>query len=78
LDGRRIVWRRRLRRLQFTIEGLASTRGADVDVTFSEFWEAPDGSVWPGRFVEWVKRPVLVEAHEWWMTSLTVDGRKWR
>lgn len=65
-----------LRRLQFTIEGLESTRGADVDVAFSEYWTAKDGSVWPGRFVEWVQRPVLVKAHDWRMTSLTVDGRR--
>lgn len=64
-----------LRRLQFTIEGLESTRGADVDVTFSEFWTAKDGSVWPGRFIEWVQRPVLVKAHDWRMTALEVDGR---
>lgn len=64
-----------LRRLQFTIEGLESTRGADVDVAFSEFWTAKDGSVWPGRFVEWVRRPVLVKAHDWRMTGLEVDGR---
>ncbi|MBK1827870.1 hypothetical protein [Haloferula rosea] len=64
-----------LRRLQFTIDGLESTRGADVDVTFSEFWTAADSSVWPGRFVELVQRPVLVKAHEWWMTGLKADGR---
>jgi hypothetical protein len=64
-----------LRRLQFTIDGLASTRGADVDVAFSEHWTAADGSVWPGRFVEWVRRPVLVKAHDWRMTGLKVDGR---
>lgn len=64
-----------LRRLQFTIDGLESTRGADVDVTFSEHWTASDGSVWPGRFIEWVQRPVLVKAHEWWMMGLMVDGK---
>lgn len=67
-----------LRRLQFTIEGLESTRGADVDVAFSEHWKASDGSIWPGRFVEWVQRPVLVKAHDWQMTGLKVDGRKLR
>jgi hypothetical protein len=73
--GRESGW---LRRLQFSIDGLASTRGADVDVAFSEHWKAPDGSVWPGRFVEWVQRPVLVKAHEWTMTGLTLDGKKVR
>jgi hypothetical protein len=79
-EDRFIAWigrdSRRMLRLQFTIDGLASTRGADVDVTFSEFWTAGDGSVWPGRFVEWVRRPVLVKAHDWRMEGLEVDGRK--
>ncbi|BCX47577.1 hypothetical protein HAHE_14850 [Haloferula helveola] len=81
-EDRFIAWIGRdsglMRRFQFTIEGLASTRGADVDVTFSEFWKAADGSVWPGRFLEWVHRPVFVMAHEWTMTGLEVDGRKLR
>jgi len=70
--GRESRW---LRRLQFTINGLESTRGADVEVRFLEHWKAVDGSVWPGRFVEWVERPLHVKAHEWWMTGLKADGR---
>lgn len=81
-EDRFIAWigrdSRRMRRLQFTIEGLESTRGADVDVTFSDFREAADGSVWPGRFVEWVHRPVFVKAHDWRMEGLEADGRKLR
>ena len=65
-----------LRRFQFTLNGLESTKGADVDVTFSEMRKAPDGSVWPTRFVERVQRPVNIPAHDWRMTSLSLGGRK--
>lgn len=81
-EDRFIAWigreSRLLRRLQFTIDGLASTRGADVGVTFLDHWKASDGSVWPGRFVEWVHRPVYVKAHDWRLESLEVDGRTLR
>lgn len=63
-----------MRRIQFTLNGLDSTRGADVDVTFSDFRKAPDGSLWPGHFLERVQRPVPIKAHEWRMTSLKIDG----
>ncbi len=65
-----------LRRLQFSLNALESTRGADVDVTFSGHRKARDGSVWPTSFVEYIHRPLLLKAHEWRMTSLTIDGRK--
>lgn len=64
-----------LRRLQFTLTGLDATRGADVDVTFSNHFTAPDGSVWPRNFVEYIHRPLLAKAHEWRMTSLALDGK---
>ena len=63
-----------MKRLQFTLNGLDSARGADVDVTFSDFRKAADGSVWPGNFVEYIQRPLLAKAHHWRMTSLTIDG----
>lgn len=69
---------RLLKRLQFSLNGLDSTRGADVDVVFSEHWKAADGSIWPGRFVEHIQRPVKAKAHEWRMTTLSLDGRKMR
>jgi len=65
-----------LLRLQFTLNGLESTKGADVDVTFSDFKTLPGGSVWPTHFIERVQRPVNIKAHEWRMTSLSLDGRK--
>lgn len=69
---------RLLKRFQFSLNGLDSTRGADVDVVFSDYWKAAGGSVWPGRFVERIQRPVKAKAHEWRMTALSLDGRKVR
>jgi hypothetical protein len=63
-----------MRRFQFSLNGLESTRGADVDVTFSDFRKARDGSLWPGHFLERIQRPVVAKAHEWRMISLKLDG----
>lgn len=59
-----------MKQYQFTIEGLESTRGADVEVTFSEHWKAHDGTIWPRHFIERIVRPIPVKAHEWRMLSL--------
>lgn len=63
---------RLMRRFQFTLNGLDSTRGADVDVTFSDFQKAADGSVWPRNFVEYIQRPLRAKAHHWRMNSLSL------
>ncbi len=63
-----------MRRFQFTLNGLDATRGADVDVTFSDFRKTADGSVWPAKFVEYIQRPLLAKAHQWRMKSLKLDG----
>jgi hypothetical protein len=60
----------RLRRVQFTLEGLASTAGADVDVTFRDFQPGPRGTEFPRHFVETVQRPVKIPAHDWRLTCL--------
>ncbi len=65
-----------LRRVQFSLEALESTRGADVDVAFSAFVRARDGSVWPTAFLEFVRRPILFKAHEWRTVSLALNGRR--
>ncbi len=62
----------RLRRVQFTLNGLESTAGADVDVTFSDFQSGPNGTEWPRHFLETVRRPLTLKAHEWRMTELKV------
>lgn len=75
-DDKVIAWisqkNDRLRRIQFTLNGLASTGGADVDVTFSDFQPGPLGAEWPRHFLETVRRPLTVKAHEWRMTDLKV------
>ena len=69
-----IVWIGRdsglMKQFQFSIDGLASTKGADVEVTFSEHWKANDGTIWPRHFVEHIVRPIPVKAHDWQMLSL--------
>ena len=67
-----------MRRFQFSLNALDSTRGADVEVTFSDHWKATDGSIWPGHFVETIERPILTKAHDWRLTGLRLDGRKMR
>jgi hypothetical protein len=65
-----------LKRFQFTLNGLESTRGADVEVTFFDFKSMPGGTTWPTHFIERIKRPLNIKAHEWRMTSLSLDGRR--
>lgn len=61
----------RLRRVQFTLGGLASTAGADVEVTFRDFQPAPRGTEFPRHFVETVQRPLKIPAHDWRLTELS-------
>lgn len=69
-----IVWIGRdsslMRQFQFSIDGFAGTRGADVEVMFSEHRKEADGMVWPRRFVERIVRPISVQAHEWRMVGV--------
>ena len=58
--------------VHFTIDGLASTRGAHVDVAFSEHEEI-DGYVWPTEFYERVRAPLRVPAHSWRVVGLEVS-----
>ena len=64
-----------LKRVQFSLNGLDSTRGADADVTFGDFKKAADGSVWPTHFLEVVRRPFVFKAHEWRLTGLKLNGK---
>lgn len=61
----------RLRRVRFTLNGLESTRGAEVDVTFREFREQA-GMSWPTDFDERIRVPFDLPAHHWRMTGLEV------
>lgn len=63
---------KRLQRVQMSLLGLASTAGADIDVTFGDFQPGPRGTLWPRYFNERIRRPVDTQAHEWRMTRLDV------
>jgi hypothetical protein len=63
----------RLLRVQLTLNGLATTAGADVDVKFSDFQPGPAGTEWPRRYLEYVRRPLNVKAHDWRMTAIKVS-----
>lgn len=63
----------RLNLVHFTIEGLASTRGAHVDVAFRDHRDI-GGYIWPLNFYERVRAPLRVAAHSWHVTALEISG----
>ena len=60
-----------LRRVSFTIEGFALTRGSHITVDFLEYIER-SGTLYPSKFEERVLAPVKILAHEWVVTDLEV------
>jgi hypothetical protein len=63
---------RRFKRIRFSIEGLASTRGAVVEVDYFDYFEQ-GGVQFPRRLFERVKRPIAVPVREWWLTGLDLN-----
>jgi hypothetical protein len=63
---------RRFLRIRISIEGLASTRGAVVEVDYFDYL-ARDGVQFPTRWFERVKRPIPIDVREWWMTGLDLN-----
>ncbi len=61
-----------LRRVRLTLNGLASTQGAEVDVTFRDFREI-GGVVWSTDFDERIRVPFDLPAHRWRLTGLDVN-----
>lgn len=61
-----------LRRVRLTLNGLESTRGAEVDVTFSDF-ERHYGVLWPRGFDERIRSPFDLSAHRWRLVGLDVN-----
>ncbi|MEO5882759.1 MAG: hypothetical protein ABIQ06_10130 [Caldimonas sp.] len=60
------------RRIRFTLEGFAKTRGAVAEVdTFDH--EKRFGVTWPMRSFERVIHPVALPAHDWRITGLDVN-----
>ena len=61
-----------MRRVRFTLEGFAGTRGAVAQVdTFDH--ERRFGVLWPMRSYEEVVHPLRLPAHDWRITGLDVD-----
>ncbi len=63
---------KQLRRVRMTLNGLESTRGAEVDVTFRDFRRI-DGILWPTDFDERIRVPFDLHAHHWKLISLDTN-----
>ncbi len=63
---------KRLRRVRMTLNGLESTRGAEVDVTFHDFRKI-GGILWPTAFDERIRVPFDLHAHHWRMLGLDLN-----
>jgi hypothetical protein len=62
-----------LRRVRFTMDGLASTQGAVAEVDFFDHRRIA-GIVWPTRFHERLLKPIPnLPVHDWRMTGLDVN-----
>lgn len=55
-------------RVHITLNGFETTQGAHVDTTFLEFHELGAYTL-PSRFVERVRGPIRLRAHNWWITD---------
>lgn len=63
---------KQLRRVRMTLNGLESTRGAEVDVTFRDF-RTIGGILWPTDFDERIRVPFDLHAHHWRMLGLEIN-----
>jgi len=63
---------KQLRRLRMTLNGLASTQGAEVDVTFREFRNV-GGILWPTDFEERIRVPFDLHAHSWKLRGIDLN-----
>jgi len=60
------------RRVRFTLEGSAKTRGAVAETDTYEH-QRRHGVLWPMRSFERVVHPIALPAHDWHITGLDVD-----
>lgn len=60
------------RRLRFTLEGFAGTRGAVAETDTFEH-QRRFGVLWPMRSYEEVVHPIRLPAHDWYVTGLDVN-----
>jgi hypothetical protein len=63
---------KQLRRVRMTLNGLESTRGAEVDVTFRDFRRI-GGILWPTDFDERIRVPFDLHAHHWRTLGLEIN-----
>ena len=63
---------KKLRRVRMTLNGIESTRGAEVDVTFRDFRRI-GGILWPTDFDERIRVPFDLHAHHWRMLGLEIN-----
>ena len=63
---------KQLRRVRMTLNGVESTRGAEVDVTLRDFRNI-GGIVWPTDFDERIRVPFDLHAHHWRMLGLDTN-----
>ncbi|MDE2625947.1 MAG: hypothetical protein KGL99_02225 [Burkholderiales bacterium] len=64
---------RLMRRVRFSLEGLASTQGAVAEVDVWEHRRA-HGVMWPTRFHERLRRPIPgLPVHDWRLVGLDID-----
>lgn len=62
-----------LRRVRFTMEGLASTQGAIAEVDFFDHQKIA-GVTWPTRFYERLRKPIPnLPVHDWRLIGLDVN-----
>lgn len=61
-----------LRRVEFTLNALDSTQGAEVHVDFSAHRKLA-GVMWPTQFYEHIDRPVNLDAHRWHLLGFDVN-----
>ena len=63
---------RLMRRVRFSLNGLAATRGAVAEVDTRDHI-ALGGLRWPTRFHEGLLRPLPIPVHDWRLTGLDLD-----
>lgn len=63
---------KQLLRVRMTLNGLESTQGAEVDVTFRDFRRI-DGILWPTDFDERIRVPFDLHAHHWRLLGLETN-----
>ena len=61
-----------LRRVQFTLNALESTQGAEVQVDLSQHQKLA-GVLFPTEFYEHIDRPVNLDAHRWQLLGFDVN-----